>query len=87
MAAVQNGAGAAPALDTVAAIATAAGAGGIGVLRISGPLSRSIAATMSGRKLPPRRAALATFRDAAGVAIDRGIAFANGVQPFARPPA
>ena len=73
MAPVQNGADVAPAIDTVAAVATAAGAGGIGVLRISGPLSRPIADAISGRTRRPRRVALATFRDGAGQPIDRGI--------------
>jgi len=63
-----------PATETVAAIATAAGAGGIGVLRLSGPLSRAIADAVTGRSLRPRRATVATFRDAGGQAIDRGLA-------------
>jgi tRNA modification GTPase len=59
--------------DTVAAIATAAGRGGIGVVRASGPEVRSIARRMTGKDLEPRVATLAKFQDSSGV-IDEGIA-------------
>ena len=35
--------------DTIAAIATAPGAGGIGIVRVSGPACRAIAGTLLGR--------------------------------------
>ncbi len=60
--------------DTIAAIATASGAGGIGVVRISGPLSPSIAAEILGACPAPRYAAYGPFYDANQQLIDRGIA-------------
>jgi tRNA modification GTPase len=60
--------------DTIAAIATPAGRGGIGVVRLSGPLVPDIARTVLGRLPEPRRATFASFRDAHGRAQDRGIA-------------
>jgi tRNA modification GTPase len=60
--------------DTIAAIATAPGAGGIGVVRVSGPLAATIAAQVLGHCPPPRHAAYLSFLQADGVLIDRGIA-------------
>ena len=60
--------------DTVAAIATAAGSGGIGVVRVSGPRCRQIAEAVLGTCPPPRHAAYLPFRDVDGSIIDRGIA-------------
>ncbi|MFM7626719.1 MAG: tRNA uridine-5-carboxymethylaminomethyl(34) synthesis GTPase MnmE, partial [Gammaproteobacteria bacterium] len=61
--------------DTIVAPATAPGRGGVGVVRLSGPGVPAIAAGMLPRGLPePRRATLTTFRDAAGEAIDSGLA-------------
>lgn len=60
--------------DTIAAIATANGAGGIGVVRVSGPLSRQIAADILGHCPAPRYAAYLDFKQANGDLIDRGIA-------------
>jgi tRNA modification GTPase len=60
--------------DTIAAIATASGAGGIGVVRVSGPKSQSIASAILGRCPPPRHAAYLDFLDADKALIDRGIA-------------
>ncbi|MFM7707106.1 MAG: tRNA modification GTPase, partial [Gammaproteobacteria bacterium] len=61
--------------DTIVATATAPGRGGVGVVRLSGPGVPAIAAGMLPRGLPePRRATLTTFRDAAGEAIDSGLA-------------
>ena len=51
-------------LDTIAAIATASGAGGIGIVRVSGPLSQSIAKAVLGHCPPPRYAAYLDFKDA-----------------------
>lgn len=60
--------------DTIAAIATAAGAGGIGVLRLSGPRAFAIAAELSGRQLPaPRQAGYRRFHDADGQVLDDGL--------------
>ena len=63
-----------PQHDTIAAIATAPGSGGIGVVRVSGPASHAIAADVLGHCPPPRHAAYLPFKDADGNLIDRGIA-------------
>ena len=60
--------------DTICAIATPPGAGGVGIVRISGPLAPEIVKTMAGRLPDPRYATLAAFRDADGEVIDFGIA-------------
>ena len=60
--------------DTIAAIATAAGRGGVGVIRCSGPQVGSLVMSLVGQPLEPRRAVLADFRDASGEIIDRGLA-------------
>ena len=60
--------------DTIAAIATAAGAGGIGVVRLSGVRARAIAESVCGRRLKPRHAHYARFTDEAGETLDDGIA-------------
>ncbi|MDN5782068.1 MAG: tRNA uridine-5-carboxymethylaminomethyl(34) synthesis GTPase MnmE, partial [Luteimonas sp.] len=60
--------------DTIVAIATAPGAGGVGIVRLSGPRSRDIArAVCSGQPLRPRLARHVRFLDAAGETIDDGI--------------
>ena len=61
-------------MDTIAAPATPAGRGGIGIVRVSGPRAAAIAAVLLGRVPEPRRATLAVFLDAAGEPIDAGIA-------------
>ena len=60
--------------DTIVALATAAGQAGIGVIRVSGPLTAALMHGICGRALPPRQALVARFRDAAGRTIDQGIA-------------
>jgi tRNA modification GTPase len=60
--------------DTIAAIATASGAGGIGVVRVSGALSQSIATQILKQCPAPRHAAYLPFYDAHQELIDRGIA-------------
>lgn len=59
--------------DTIAAIATAPGRGGIGVIRISGPAAGEICKRVIGRLPSPRRAALAEFRDEQGEILDTGL--------------
>ena len=61
-------------IDTIAAIATANGAGGIGVVRVSGPLSHDIAGHILGICPAPRSAAYLPFLDTNQQLIDRGIA-------------
>jgi tRNA modification GTPase len=60
--------------DTIAAIATPAGRGGIGVVRISGPRAAEIAHALIGALPSPRRVRLCAFRDARGETIDEGLA-------------
>ena len=60
--------------DTIAAIATPPGRGGIGVVRVSGARVPELVPALAGRTLPPRVATLATFRDGAGAIIDQGLA-------------
>ena len=61
-------------IDTIAAIATAPGRGGIGVVRISGPKVPEIAAVICGDLPPARRAVLTPFRDGSGEPLDVGMA-------------
>ncbi len=60
--------------DTIAAIATAPGRGGIGVVRVSGPAAARVMRALCGKTLTPRLASLLPFRDGQGEAIDTGIA-------------
>ena len=60
--------------DTIAAIATAPGLGGIGVIRLSGPEALAVGRTLSGRRsLTPRHAHYARLRDGAGETLDEGL--------------
>ena len=59
--------------DTIAAVATAPGRGGIGVVRVSGSGLADFAERLAGKVPEPRRASLTDFRDAAGQPIDQGI--------------
>ena len=59
--------------EPIAAIATAPGKGGIGVVRISGPDLDGIAAELFNVPLKPRHAHYLPFGDAQGRAIDAGI--------------
>lgn len=63
-----------PDRDTIAAIATAPGAGGVGIVRLSGPRSRAIAESLCARILRPRHAHHVRFTAEDGAAIDDGIA-------------
>ena len=60
--------------DTIAAIASAAGRGGIGIVRLSGPRAKPIGERICGRALQPRHARHARFRDRDGAILDDGIA-------------
>ncbi|MBD3644443.1 MAG: tRNA uridine-5-carboxymethylaminomethyl(34) synthesis GTPase MnmE [Alcanivorax sp.] len=63
--------------DTIVAIATAPGRGGVGVVRLSGPHAEDIAGKIVGdRSLTPRMAHFARFRDADGEVIDEGLVIA-----------
>ncbi len=66
--------GRAVARDTIAAVATPPGRGGIGVVRVSGTRVPQIAAAILGKLPEPRVATFAAFRDAHGERLDEGIA-------------
>ena len=60
--------------DTIVAIATPPGRGGIGVVRLSGPDAASIVAKLTAREgFEPRRATLAAVLGAGGAPIDRAV--------------
>lgn len=59
--------------DTIAAIATPPGNGGVGIVRISGNLVTEIAGQLLTKSLIPRQAQYTPFLDAEGAAIDSGI--------------
>ncbi|MDR1936171.1 MAG: tRNA uridine-5-carboxymethylaminomethyl(34) synthesis GTPase MnmE, partial [Candidatus Accumulibacter sp.] len=62
-----------PRPDTIAAIATAPGRGGIGVVRVSGGDLAAFAAALTGKTPAPRHATLADFKAADGSGIDSGL--------------
>ena len=62
------------AAETIVAIATPRGVGGVGVVRVSGAQVARIAAAMLGSLPRPRYANYREFRSAAGATLDRGIA-------------
>jgi len=59
--------------DTIAAIATAPGRGGVGVIRVSGSALLPFAFALTGKTPQPRYATLADFRAADGSVIDSGL--------------
>lgn len=63
-----------PVNDIIAAIATAPGRAGIGIIRLSGGELSALARQLTGRTLVPRRATLSEFLDPQGLAIDQGLA-------------
>lgn len=62
--------------ETIAAIATAAGRGAIGVVRLSGPRAFEFAQALAGPLPPPRNASLRNLRDAHGEIIDEALLLA-----------
>jgi tRNA modification GTPase len=60
--------------DTIAAVATPTGRGGIGIVRVSGPAVPAIAEALLGHAPQARRAELHTFTDTQGAPIDQGLA-------------
>jgi tRNA modification GTPase len=60
--------------DTIAAIATATGRGGVGIIRLSGPKALAIAESMLTIRLQPRHAHYCAFHDATQTVLDEGIA-------------
>ncbi|MFP3518047.1 tRNA uridine-5-carboxymethylaminomethyl(34) synthesis GTPase MnmE [Pseudomonas sp. SIMBA_077] len=60
--------------QTIAAVATAQGRGGVGIVRISGPLATLAAQAFTGRELKPRYAHYGPFYGESGEVLDEGIA-------------
>jgi len=72
-----------PTHDTIAAIATPPGRGGIGIVRVSGPNAPAVAKAVLGKVPESRRATLAVMHDAHGNRIDEGIAlYFEGSQSY-----
>jgi tRNA modification GTPase len=60
-------------VDTIAAVATPPGGGGVGIVRISGPKARRIGRALTGKSPQARKFHFSTFLDADGAALDRGL--------------
>ena len=60
--------------DTIAAVSTPPGRGGIGIVRVSGPRAGEVARAVAGRLPEPRVATAARFRADDGETLDTGIA-------------
>ncbi len=60
--------------DPIVAVATAPGRGAVGIVRVSGKRIGPLVEVLCGRALKPREATYLPFRDAAGQAIDQGLA-------------
>lgn len=60
--------------DTIVAQATPIGRGGVGILRVSGPLATEVAKAVVGKELKPRLANYLPFQDIDGSTLDQGIA-------------
>ncbi len=61
-------------IDTIAAIATPSGRGGVGIIRISGPSVRDMAVDILGSLPPPFKASHRLFKDADQETLDDGVA-------------
>ncbi|MEP1471339.1 MAG: tRNA uridine-5-carboxymethylaminomethyl(34) synthesis GTPase MnmE [Halieaceae bacterium] len=59
--------------DTIAAIATAPGRGGVGIIRVSGPLAPSVGRQIAQQELIPRHAHLSGLHNASAQPIDEGL--------------
>jgi tRNA modification GTPase len=69
--------------DTIAAQATAPGKGGVGIIRVSGPLAEKVAFRILGKCPKTRYAEYLTFTSLAGEMLDQGIAlFFKGPNSF-----
>lgn len=60
--------------DTIAAIATAPGRGGVGIIRVSGPKAKDIAQAIFRQSLTPRHAHYGNFHAADDRILDQGLA-------------
>ena len=60
--------------DSIVAVATAAGRGAVGIVRVSGADLSALVLALFGKRLAPRVATYLPFTDAAGAVIDQGLA-------------
>ena len=60
--------------ETIAAVATAPGRGGVGIVRVSGPLAGTISRSICNAELEPRKVRYGSFLDAHNQVLDEGIA-------------
>ncbi|MCG9680522.1 tRNA uridine-5-carboxymethylaminomethyl(34) synthesis GTPase MnmE [Vibrio sp. Isolate24] len=60
--------------ETIIAQATAPGRGGVGIIRVSGPLAAKVASEVTGKTLRPRYAEYLPFTAEDGTELDQGIA-------------
>ncbi len=60
--------------DTIVAVATPSGRGGVGIIRVSGHLSTEIATAILGKLPPARKAIYSEFKSAQNEILDSGIA-------------
>ena len=65
-----------PRSDTIAAVATAPGRGGVAVVRVSGPDALSVAERATGRPAEPGRASLRKVRASDGSVVDEALVLA-----------
>ena len=69
--------------DTIAAIATPSGRGGVSIIRLSGPEAHSIANQIAEKSLQARTPTVSSFRDAKGDIVDEGLSLVfNGPASF-----
>jgi tRNA modification GTPase len=61
-------------IDTIVAVATPSGRGGVGIIRVSGSLVTEIAKKIIGSVPPPFKASHRLFKDEAGQTLDDGVA-------------
>ena len=59
--------------ETIAAVATAQGRGGVGIVRVSGPQARAIGISLGGLQPKPRHAHYGAWHDGDGQVIDQGL--------------
>ena len=59
--------------ETIAAVATPAGHGGVGIIRVSGPKAGESEKIITGKHTTPRFASYTDFRDSSGNKIDEGL--------------
>lgn len=70
----ESGSSGFPASDTIAAVATPPGRGGIGVVRVSGAAVPAVARAVLGHLPAPRVATYGPFKDGSGTPLDFGLA-------------